>query len=124
MKNPKTDFDWISVNQENIKSYLEDPYCGIGFTCSAFNDLFHLVVLMHQVKRYQNVNKKMQLLLLRGLDDPCTGGAKGANDSYQILVNASFQSIERKDYQNMRHEILNEKESKKVYQDILNFYQE
>ena len=123
MENPKTDCDWISVNEENIKSYLEDPYCGIGFTCSAFNDLFHLVILMHKVRRYQNVNKKMKLLLLRGLDDPCTGNEKGANDSYQVLVNAGFQRIQRQDYPNMRHEILNEEEYKNVYQDILNFYQ-
>lgn len=124
IKNPKTDCDWISVNEENIKSYLEDPYCGVGFTCSAFNDVFHLIVLMHQVKRYQNVNQKMKLLLLRGVDDPCTGGEKGANDSYQVLVKAGFESMKRIDYPNMRHEILNEKENQKVYQDILHFYQE
>lgn len=124
IKNPKTDCDWISVSEENIKSYLEDPYCGIGFTCSAFNDLFHLVVLMHQVKKYQNVNQKMKLLLLRGIDDPCTGGEKGSHDSYQVLVNAGFKSIKQIDYPNMRHEILNEKENQKVYQDILHFYQE
>ncbi len=124
IKNPKTDLDWISYNEENVKAYMEDPYCGIGFTCSAFNDLFHLVVLMHQPNKYHNVNEKMKLLLLRGLDDPCTGGEKGANDSYQVLLKAGFKSIQRIDYPNMRHEIIAEKEKKKVYQDTLKFYQE
>jgi len=40
------------------------------------------------------------------------------------LANAGFHSIQRQDYPNMRHEILNEKEYQKVYQDILHFYQE
>jgi len=123
IKNPKTDCDWISANEENIKDYLEDPYCGIGFTCSAFNDLFHLVILMHQEKRYNNVNKKLKFLLLRGTDDPCTGGEKGVRDSYQVLVKVGFKSIQRMDFPGMRHEILNEKDHQKVYREVAKFYQ-
>ena len=122
IKNPKTDSDWICHNEETVKAYINDPYCGIGFTCSAFNDLFHLVTIMHKYKLYHNVNKEMKLLLLRGLDDPCVGGNKGAKDSYKVLFNAGFNKIQNIDYPNMRHEILAEKDNKKVYNDIINFY--
>ncbi len=33
--NPKTNCDWISKNEENVKEYINDKYCGFGFTCSA-----------------------------------------------------------------------------------------
>lgn len=121
--NPKTKCDWISHNEENVKEYIEDPYCGIGFTCSAFSDLFHLVVMMHKENLYKNVNKGMKLLLLRGIDDPCTGGSNGAKDSYKVLEKAGFSNIKTIEYTNMRHEILAEKENKKVYEDIINFYE-
>lgn len=122
VKNAKTSCDWISHNKKNVRSYIEDPYCGIGFTCSAFSDLFHLVVKMHNPGLYQNVNKEMPLLLLRGLDDPCTGGDKGSADSCRILSKAGFLNIRRIDYPNMRHEILQEKDCQKVYNDVENFF--
>lgn len=121
IKKPKTKCDWISHNEENIKEYINDPYCGIGFTCSAYNDLFHLVILMHKYKLYNNVNKDLELLLLRGLDDPCVGGDKGAKDSYEILKKAGFNKIKTIDYPNMRHEILAEKDNLKVYHDVIDF---
>lgn len=122
IKNPKTSSDWVCKNEETVKAYKEDPYCGIGFTCSAFSDLFHLVINMHKPKLYQNVNTEIKLLLLRGLEDPCVGGNKGANDSKKVLISAGFTNIENKDYPNMRHEILAEKDNKKVYDDVVEFY--
>lgn len=122
IKKPKTNCDWICHNEETVQEYINDPYCGIGFTCSAFNDLFHLVINMHKSELYNNVNKDMKMLLVRGLDDPCVGGTKGAEDSYKVLCNAGFNDIERIDYPNMRHEILAEKDNKKVYDDIIKFY--
>lgn len=122
IKNPKTKYDWICYNEESVKSYIDDPYCGIGFTCSAYNDLFHLVVMMHKTEMYHNVNKDMELLLVRGIDDPCIGGSRGSDDSYRVLYNAGFSKIKRIDYENMRHEILAEKDNKKVYNDIINFF--
>lgn len=122
IKEPKTKYDWICYNEASVKAYIDDPYCGIGFTCSAYNDLFHLVVMMHKPEMYHNVNKDMELLLVRGLDDPCIGGNRGSDDSYKVLCDAGFDKIKRIDYENMRHEILAEKDNKKVYNDIVKFY--
>lgn len=122
IENPKTDCDWICHNEDTVKKYIEDPYCGIGFTCSAFNDLYHLVILMHKPKLYNNVNKDMELLLLRGEEDPCTGFEKGSKESYEVLKKAGFKNIKHKVYQNMRHEILAEKNNELVYRDILDFF--
>ena len=78
--------------------------------------------MMHKTELYNNVNKDIELLLLRGLDDPCVGGDRGANDSYKVLSDAGFSKIEKINYPNMRHEILAEKDNKKVYNDLIKFY--
>lgn len=122
IENPKTDCDWVCRNEEIVKKYIEDPYCGIGFTCSAFNDLYHLVIMMHKAKLYNNINKDMKLLLLRGLEDPCTGFDRGAKDSFEILEKAGFKDIKCITYQKMRHEILAEKDNDKVYKDVIEFF--
>lgn len=124
VKNPRTDIDWVCANEEVVDRYLKDPYCGFGFTCSAFNDLFHLVMMMHKSVNYRNVNKEMPILCLRGEEDPCTGGDKGSQDSIQVLKNAGFSRVEEISYPHMRHEVLNERDRQQVYQDILHFYLE
>jgi len=120
--NPQTEADWLCRSQAAVKAYLNDPYCGIGFTCSAFKDLYHLVIKMHQPNNYRNLHKNLQILLLRGTEDPCVGNDRGAEDSCRILKAAGFLDISKIDYPNMRHEILNETDFQKVYHDIAGFY--
>jgi len=122
IKSPKTNFDWVCKNKKVIEEYINDPYCGIGFTCSAYNDLYHLVIKMHKVKEYKNINIDLKLLMLRGLEDSCVGGNKGAEDSRFVLVKSGFKNIEYIDYPKMRHEILGEEDKEKVYNDILLFF--
>lgn len=122
IKNPETKIDWICKDKKVLEDYKKDPYCGFGFTCSAYNDLYHLVIKMHKAKNYKNINKNLKLLMLRGLEDPCVGGENGATDSRSILNKAGFSNIEHIDYPNMRHELLGESGKEKIYNDILKFY--
>lgn len=122
IENPRTDCDWICRREETVREYIEDPCCGFGFTCSAFGDLFRLVWRMHQPKRYERVNRELAILFLRGRDDPCVGGDRGAEDSRRVLSEAGFSQIRHIDYPDMRHEILNERDRRRVYEDILAFY--
>lgn len=124
IKNPKTPHDWIAANEETVRKYIADPHCGTGFTCSAFKDLFRLVIKMHNPADYHNVNKNLRLLMLRGSDDPCVGGDKGAADSIDVLVKAGFTDIHEIVYPHMRHEILAEADNQKVYADILAFLEQ
>lgn len=120
IKNPKTKVDWLSHNEENVKQYIEDEYCGHKFLATSFVDLFTLLKKMNQQKRFRNINN-IPLLLLRGVDDPCTGGNKGSFKSIKALYNGGFSNITEIKYDNMRHEILNEKNKDKVINDIIKF---
>ncbi len=119
--NPKTNLDWLSVNEENVKNYMEDPFCGHGFKVSALNDLFHLTKYMSKASRYKYVNTSLPILMLRGDEDPCTGFDKGSEKSIKILRKAGFNDIKEIKYQNMRHEILNEANKNDVYNDVIKF---
>ena len=77
---------------------------------------------MHKEKRYHNVNENLKMLLIRGEDDPCVGGKKGEEDSYNTLIKAGFKNIERINYPHMRHEILNEENHQVVFNDVVKFY--
>ena len=121
VKNPRTNFDWLSYNEENVDNYIADPYCGHGFKVSALNDLFHLVKHMAKPKLYKDVNKELPILLIRGEEDPCTGFEKGSLKAREILKKAGFTNLKDIKYSKMRHEIFNEKEKEKVFLDIRDF---
>lgn len=121
IKNPKTDLDWLSYDEENIKKYKADKYCGHGFTVSANRDLFMLVRHMSQTGSYRSVNSELPIFMIRGEDDPATGFEKGAAQSIHVLRQAGFQKIRVKTYPRMRHEILNESGRDMVIADIVKF---
>lgn len=124
IKDAKTSVDWISLSQKNIDNYLNDPYCNIPFTISAYKALYHLVKGMHQVKAYKVSNPVLPILMLVGAEDPCPLGEKGLNQSISTLSKAGYSHIESKRYENLRHEILNEDSKKHVYEDILKFFEQ
>lgn len=122
VKNAKTPVDWISYNEENIQNYLNDPYCNIPFSVSAYKALYHLVWGMHKWKRYKVLNPNKPIYLLVGADDPCPLGEKGLLHSLNTLKKAGYQNVSHKKYENMRHEILNEINHELVYEDVLSFF--
>lgn len=124
INSPKTPFDWISYNEDNVNAFKNDDLCGFGFTSSAYKDLLKLLILMNKPKKYQSINSNLKFLLIRGLDDPCIGNDKGASNSYNTLLKAGFRDIKRIDYPLMRHEILNEKKHILVFYDVLSFFNE
>lgn len=121
IENPKTDIDWLSYNEENIKNYQENTYCGASFKVQAFIDLFKLVDKMNSYKSYKKINENLPIFLIAGEDDPCTGGFKGRKKSFEILQKAGFKNIIAETYPNMRHEILQENDNDFLYRDIIDY---
>ena len=117
----KTPQDWLSVNPDNVRRYIEDPLCGARFTLGSYNALFHLIRMMDSPELYEDVWKELPILMISGKDDPCTGGEKGRADSENRLRRAGFRELEIVTLEGMRHEILNEKNRKEVYRRILEF---
>ena len=119
IKNRKTNLDWLSYNEENVENYIKDPLCGNPFTVCAYGDLFKLVKLLHQKKTTNAVN--LPILLLNGKDDPVIGGHAGYKQTIADLSMQGFDNITHVSFDNMRHEILNEKNKELVYEAIDKF---
>lgn len=117
----KTPCDWLSYNAENVQNYIDDPLCGVSFTVGSYCALFHLLNSMGKAGNYKDINADLPFLLIGGEDDPCTGGEKGRAASRNLLGKIGFRNVDVITYKNMRHEILNETDKEKVYQDCLEF---
>ncbi len=119
LKNSKTKLDWLSLNEDNVVNYQNDPLCGNEFTNAAYNDLHHLLYLIG--RKNKNKVNNLPILLLNGTDDPVVGGKKGTDLSKKLLNKQGFTNLTHIEYDKYRHELFNEKDTKKLYEDFINF---
>ncbi len=119
IKNPRTAFDWLSYNEENVDKYIADPLCGFPFTNKGYYDLLEGMQDVFARKDWRVLKKQLPILFVVGQDDPCADVPAGFRKSLNNLNNAGYENIEANIYENMRHEILNETEMKIVLKDIV-----
>lgn len=119
IKNPRTDSDWLSFNEENVDRYLADASCGQTFTNRGFYDLVCGLIALTKTEEYVNVNRGLPIHFMAGLYDPCVGHEEGLEQSKMYLQQAGFEDVTSKFYANSRHEILNDNDAKEVYDDVL-----
>lgn len=119
IESPKTEFDWLSKNEENVKNYIDDPLCGFMFTAKGYSDMFEGIIRMANPKNYTVNKPDLPILFAAGEFDPCTGGEKGLNASIKILEDAGYKNIMKTVYDGLRHEIFNEDEWESIVRDIV-----
>ncbi|MCH5172082.1 MAG: alpha/beta hydrolase [Erysipelotrichales bacterium] len=121
IKNPRTPFDWLSVNEDNVDRYIEDPKCGYGSTCGFYKEFFKGLNRLHTSRFLAKIRKNLPILLIAGEHDPVGKNGKGVLKLAKTYKKYSIENVETIIYPNMRHEILNETGKEVVYEDILKF---
>ena len=112
-------FAWLSVNEENVRAYEEDPLCGFNFTINGYKALLTMVKKCYQTSAYQGSHQELPILFISGADDPCRGGEKGWMDAVDFMKNLGYAKVYARLLPGMRHEILNETKREEVYELIL-----
>jgi len=119
----RTDFDWLSRDDEQVDLYVNDPYCGAVFTAGFFFDFFTGLNEMFKNENTQKVPKDLPMYIFSGEMDP-VGGTKGkmVAKTAGIYKNAGIKDVELKLYVDARHEMLNETNREDVYQDVIQWF--
>ena len=119
--NGTTGFEWLSVNDENVRKYIADDKCGYLFTAYGYRDLFRLLGSVSGKDWYEAVPKDAPIYLISGDMDPVGNYGKGVKEVYDKLKETGHTNVEIKLYPGLRHEIHNEKTNGEVYADIAAF---
>ncbi|MFA7463116.1 MAG: alpha/beta hydrolase [Anaerovoracaceae bacterium] len=118
---PANLYAWLSSDQNVSDSYVRDPRCGFVFTLAGFQDLFTLLDRVSRKDWAGKVPQELPVLLASGLMDPVGNYGKGPAEVYERLKRSGHGQVALRLYEDMRHEILNEKGQKTVYSDIIDF---
>lgn len=121
IKNHKTNFDWLSYNEENVKKYIDDKLCGYGSSKIFYREFLKGNARLFNKKFIGKINKDSRIFIIAGEDDPVGDFSKGPKALFKLYQDVGVKNVDLKIYKNMRHEILNEKDHQVVYDDILNF---
>ncbi len=118
---PKTNKDWLCTDEKVVADYIADEKCGFKFTVSAFNDLLTVNAHVNKKSWANSIYKDLPIMVIAGAEDPVGDYGSGPKQVAESLINAGVEKVELKIYENMRHEILNEKKSSIVFADVLKF---
>jgi alpha-beta hydrolase superfamily lysophospholipase len=108
--NARTPFDWLCTDEKVVDAYMEDKFCGFTFTVNGFKTLFTLLDRLNQDENLSAMPKELPVHFIAGDMDPV--------GSYGEGVRTGMERISIKLYSGDRHELLNEKDKRQVYEDI------
>lgn len=113
IKKPKTSYDWLSFNDDNVKNYLSDPDCGFDFTNDGLVDLFKL---LEQVNEKSVYHSNTPVYLYSGFYDPCH---LNQLDKIVDILKSNGHLVKLNQYYHSRHEILFDNDKNEVISDLL-----
>lgn len=124
IKSLRTEFDWLSTDENEVDKYLEDPLC--GFLCSAllFKDLSSWLLEIYKKKNIDGIPEDLPIYIFSGEEDPVGNYGKGLSTFKNRLTNFGKKKITLKLYKGKRHECLNETNKNEVVGHIMDFCSE
>lgn len=116
--NPRTEFDWISTNEENVDDFIQDELSGFDFTLGGYISLIRMAGMASSLERAKKIPHNLPLLFIAGSDDPVGAHGRGVAEAVRLMKKAGASDVKVIIYGGMRHEILNEKDKEAVFRDV------
>ncbi len=112
--------EFISADQDVIDKYVADEMCGNTITAEFAYELLGGTRLAAKKETFAAIPMKLPVLIASGEFDTM-GGNKLSAVKKDVKDFKDHEDITFKVYEGMRHEILNEKDKRKVYNDIISW---
>ena len=124
IENPRTKFDWLSRDAEQVDKYIADPLCGFVGKIGLYRDMMQGIKFITDKKNIAQMNNEKPVYFMSGDGDPVGDYGKGVERAYKAFCDAGLHDVFMRLYPGGRHEMLNETNKEQVYQDILNWLNE
>lgn len=110
---------WICSQKEVVEAYNADPLCNFTYTLNGYRGVLYLIHETYNKNGGWEVkNPRLPIRFVSGKDDSVMVSDRKFFKSVRFLADIGYESISYRLFDNMRHEILNEKNNSAVYRDI------
>jgi len=115
----RTEFDWLSRDNEEVDKYVADPLCGFAVSTQVWIDMLAALDRISNPSNVAKVPKGVPLYLFAGDRDPVGDYGKGVKRLYEAYKRAALFDVRLKLYPDARHEVLNETNRQEVTDDFI-----
>ncbi len=117
---------WLSKNVDNVKKYFDpsDPRNHCVFSVNGYNILLRSTWYDNRKKNIRKMNMDIPVIFVSGDQDPVGAMGEGVRKSYSMFKEAGVKDVSIKLYEGDRHEILNELDRDRVYEDLYEWMKE
>jgi alpha-beta hydrolase superfamily lysophospholipase len=115
----RTDYDWLSRDEEQVDRYVADPYCGFGLDLEGGRQMFVSAREVADEARLAGMRKDLPVYIAVGEDDPVNGQLALVRALVGRYQQAGLDDVTLTIYPGARHEIFNETNRGEVVADLL-----
>jgi alpha-beta hydrolase superfamily lysophospholipase len=115
----RTDFDWLSRDEDQVDAYIADPRCGFGLDADASKAMFAGARGVADPQRLAAMRHDLPLYVAVGEHDPVNGQLVLVNALVDRYRAAGLTDITLHVYPEARHEVFNETNRADVVADLL-----
>ena len=120
----ETRADWVTSDRERLEKYISDPMCSFIFTVNAYYSMMNGMLASQKKGNIQMIPKTLPVLFVSGAEDPVGDLGKGVRGVFETYKSEGIRDVSLKLYEGDRHEILNETDRARVYQDLYEWFEE
>jgi alpha-beta hydrolase superfamily lysophospholipase len=117
----RTQFDWLSRNNEEVDKYISDPLSGYLCSLGFYRDLAKLLVSIHKEERMERINRNLPLYVFSGSADPVGNMGLSPTALVKAYRKLGINDLEFVLYPGARHETLNEVNREEVIDNLLSW---
>ena len=120
----RTDFDWLSRDEQQVDRYVEDPWCGFGLDPAAGRQMFVGARRLADPDAVAGIRDDLSVLVSVGEKDPVNGGLALVEPLLLRLQGAGLTDVTLRTWPDARHEIFNETNREEVVGDVVAWLRE
>jgi alpha-beta hydrolase superfamily lysophospholipase len=119
-KNARTDFDWLSRDEDFVDRYIADPLCGYQLCNGYWREFIKGLSAIYQPEAMRGIRTDLPVYLFAGSRDPAGHNGRGVvrlANLYREVVGS--RDVTLRLYPGARHDILHETNRDEVLTDLL-----
>lgn len=109
---------WICSRKEVVEEFNSNPLSNFIYTLSGYEALLYLLKEAYSKRGWNVKSPQLPIRFISGKKDPVMLSEKKFFKAVDKLRKTGYESISHRLFDNMRHEVLNEKNNITVYRDI------
>lgn len=120
----RTEFDWLSRDNQQVDQYISDPLCGFSCSTGLWHDFLSALADLYSKGALEKVQSNLPIFIIGGSQDPVGMMGKGLPKLANAYKKAGQKQVSLKLYEKGRHEMLNENNQPEVIKDLIGWFEQ